>query len=285
MNSPFKAIEPCEALKKYIACYYFIKSDDPNFSSQHYSFPHTYNALSIYKDSSFHSKPSNFKVSQSPTPNYQIFVQVKKQAPLMVNISGKVNRATILFKDFGINHFINGTLSKVMGYHVDQFNSWQDDHLLDTFIADLFHTDDLNKKGEYIDHFLLQRLKHIDLSYLEKAVALLCDFEQNCSVNEIAEQFSIPTRTFNRKFKETLGVSPITYRRIAQFRSSLNDKLFNEQFKRLTEIGYHNNFYDQSYFIKMYRKLTGSNPKAFFNKIEKIGDDQLIFQFIKNQTG
>lgn len=281
MTNHFHTIVPCEALQKYVACYYFIKSDDQNFSSKHYSFPHTYNALSIYKDGNFDSKPSSFSARQSQTPNYQLFVQVKKQAPLMVNISGKINRVTILFKNFGINHFISEPLSKIMGYEKDQFNSWKDDPLFPSFMENLFNTNNDHEKGEIIDSFLLQRLVPIQLSYLENAVSLLCDFEQNLPIDKIAEQFNVSLRSFNRKFKEILGVSPVEYRRIAQFRRSIENKLFQSQFKRLTDIGYESHFYDQSYFNKIYHKLTGSNPKTFFKSIDRIGDDQLIFQFIK----
>ncbi|WP_379083948.1 helix-turn-helix domain-containing protein [Pedobacter sp. UC225_65] len=285
MSHLFETIEPCEALKEYVACYYFIKSEDPNFTSRHYSFPHTYNALSIYKDSHFDSNPSHFSARQSLIPNHQIFVQVKRQAPLMVNISGKINRVTILFKDFGINHFITESLSKIMGYHTSEFNSWKNDPHFSDFMTALFSHDDGKEKGKIIDGFLLQRLAPIPLSYLEDAVALLCNFEENIPIDQIAARFNVSLRSFNRRFKEVLGVSPVEYRRIAQFRQSINNKLHLSQFKRLTDIGYQSHFYDQSYFNKIYQKLTGSNPKAFFNSIERIGDDKLIFQFITKSSG
>ncbi len=281
MTNHFHSIAPAESLKDYVACYYFIKSDDQNFSSRHYSFPHTYNALSIYKDGDFDSKPSNFNVQQSLTSNYQMFVQVKKQAPLMVNISGKINRATILFKDFGINHFIAESLSKIMRYGTDDFTSWKEDPLFPDFMTNLFSSDNVLEKGKIIDEFLLHRFLPIQLSYLEGAVNMLCNFEKNSSINEIAAQFNTSLRSFNRNFKEVLGVSPVEYRRIAQFRHSIENKLFESQFKRLTDIGYESHFYDQSYFNKIYQKLAGSNPKKFFNSIDRIGNDQLIFQFIK----
>jgi AraC-like DNA-binding protein len=109
---------------------------------------------------------------------------------------------------------------------------------------------------------------------------LLTDFEQNHTIREILDKVHLPLRTFNRKFKETIGVNPIEYQRIARFRHSLNNKLFAKGFKKLTDIGYESNFYDQSYFIKIYKKLTGSNPKSFFSHIEKLAEDRLIFRFI-----
>lgn len=281
MTNHFHTVEPCEALKKYVACYYFIKSDDKNFSSKHYSFPHTYNALSIYKNADFNSIPSNFKAKESLVPNHRLVIQIKKQTPLMVDISGKINRITILFKEFGINHFINEPLSKIMNYDAEQALLWKNDPLFLAFIEVAFGTDDIKAQAQILDQFLLQKLRLIDLSYFEKAVTLLCDFEKNVSINEIAVQFNVSLRSFNRNFKEVLGVSPVEYRRIAQFRHSINNKLFQTQFKRLTDIGYESHFYDQSYFNKIYKKLSGSNPKTFFKSIERIGNDELIFQFIK----
>lgn len=281
MTNHFHAIEPCEALKDYVACYYFIKSDDEEFSSRHYSFPHTYNALSIYKNSNFESSPSVFNVNQSYTPNHRMVLQVKKQAPLLVKISGKVDRATILFKDFGINHFINESLSEIMGYNIEHFQSWNGDILLTPFLANLFGASDPSDKGKIIDGFLLQKLLPISLPYLKKAVEILVDFDSNISIKEIASVSNVSLRTFNRNFKDVLGVSPVEYRRIAQFRHSIENKLFRSQFTRLTDIGYKSHFYDQSYFNKIYQKLTGSNPKKFFDSIDRIGDDRLVFQFLK----
>src|SRR5882757_833722 len=127
MNPPFQSIEPCSALKKYVACYYFIKSEDSNFTSIHYSFPHTYNSLSIYKDGNFECNPSHFKVVQSHIPNYSALVQKKQQSPVLVDISGRINRATILFKDFGINHFMAEPLSKIMIHDYNHLRSWEED--------------------------------------------------------------------------------------------------------------------------------------------------------------
>ncbi|RZK42778.1 MAG: helix-turn-helix domain-containing protein [Pedobacter sp.] len=280
MTNHFQAVQPCDLLKDYVECYYFLKSDDSNFNSRHYSFPHTYNALSIYKDGDFNSKPSDFNVQQSDDPNYQMFIQVKRQAPLMVNLIGKVNRATILFKDFGINHFISEPLIRVMGYDTEDFVSWKEDEHYPNFVNQLFEADAIIEKGKIIDDFLLKRFAPIQLNYLKDAIALLCDFDRNHSIHEIALHFNTSLRSFNRNFKSILGVSPVEYRRIAQFRQSIENKLFQSKFKKLTDIGYESHFYDQSYFNKIYKKLAGSNPKKFFKSIDTIGNDKLIFQFI-----
>jgi AraC-like DNA-binding protein len=91
----------------------------------------------------------------------------------------------------------------------------------------------------------------------------------------------MPERTFSRAFHREVGVSPVRFKKIARFRHSLQNKLFNEQFKRLTQIGHASNFYDQAYFINIYKQLTRQNPAAFFRGIDKLADDNLILSFVK----
>lgn len=281
MNDHLHTIEPQNAFKKYISLYYFIKNDDPDFISKHFSFPHTYNALSIYKNSSFEFAANYVRVSPGNDKNYSTLIQIKKQAPLLVEINGKVDRITILFKDFGINNFLNSSLSRDLKNHDTRVNIWNDDVDFNKSMDRIFDTESLQERATLLEEFLLHKLHPIQIGNLEKAVELLWDFESNYTIEQIAGLINTPIRTFNRNFKEMIGVSPAEYRRIAQFRYSLTNKLYSSQFKRLTDLGYQSNFYDQSYFNKIYKKLTGSNPKAFFKAIEQAGDERLIFQFIK----
>lgn len=283
MNNHLHTIEPQNAFKKYISLYYFIKNDDPDFISKHFSFPHTYNALSIYRDSSFEFAPDYIRVLPANAKNYTTHIQFKKQAPLLVEINGKVDRITILFKDFGINNFINSSLSRVNKNNDSRVNIWNEDVDFNKSMDRIFNTDSLQERVNLLEEFLLQKLHPVHTGNLEMAINLLWDFENHYTIEQIAGQINIPVRSFNRNFKEIIGVSPAEYRRIAQFRYSLTNKLYSSQFKRLTDLGYQSNFYDQSYFNKIYKKLTGSNPKAFFKAVEQAGDERLIFQFIKAQ--
>jgi YesN/AraC family two-component response regulator len=75
-----------------------------------------------------------------------------------------------------------------------------------------------------------------------------------------------------------MGCSPVEYRRICRFRSSLTNKLNSSQVKNLTEITYEEGYYDQSYFIKEFRKITNHNPKDFFKSTSKVDGDKIIWE-------
>jgi len=55
---------------------------------------------------------------------------------------------------------------------------------------------------------------------------------------------------------------------VLQFRDSLKNKLYNEEFKRLADICYESNFYDPPYFNRIYKQFTGSNPTRFFKAVD-----------------
>ncbi len=118
------------------------------------------------------------------------------------------------------------------------------------------------------------------MDILTAGIQQLCDFNEEKKISEIASIIGIPERTFNRIFLREVGISPARFKKIARFRHSLNNKLFNQQLQRLTEIGYASNFYDQAYFINIYKQLTKKNPKAFFREIDQLADSNLILSFV-----
>ncbi len=272
-------------LSKYIYCYYIIENTDTNFRSLHYSFPHTFNAVSIYSGGNYFIEKQQIKIIGSAESSSPFTIlQGKCQKPLLVDLEGSFSRITILFKSLGINNFINSPLGEIMGSEPSLFTQWNSDSY-NQLLQFLFTGNNISSRISELEVFLCLNIKLSDLTLLRKSIQYLSDFIEGKSIEEIAGTIQIPLRTFNRLFKLHLGVSPIMYRQIARFRHSLENKLFNEQFKKLTEIGYNSNFYDQSYFNKLYKQLSGSNPKTFFKVVEQVGDSKLVFQLIKEQTG
>ncbi|MES2416934.1 MAG: helix-turn-helix domain-containing protein [Bacteroidota bacterium] len=272
---------PSQPLQPYIDFYYFIKNDSTDFKSIHYSFPHLVNVVSIYQHAKFESAFGTARISSDPDNDFLSLLQGKCQHPLRVELIGKTNRISIWFKNLRLNHFIRTPLGTIMGNTTNQLCEWDSDPIYQACLQQCFATDNIEHKVALLEEFLIAKLLPISFSYLEKAANMLMDIDKDYSINDILKEIDIPTRTFNRHFKEALGVAPIEFQRIARFRHSVNNKLFDKEFKKLTAIGYDSHFYDQSDFIKMYKKLTGSNPKAFFNTVNRLANDKLILQFVK----
>ena len=271
-----------ENLKQSIDYYYCIKTESPDFKTAWYSFPHVNNALSIYQGINYEIYKGKVIISENTNAGFTTLLQAKAQVPLLVQLHGRINRISIIFKPLGLNNFIRQSLSEVIGEESKKFTAWDNSSAYPTLLTNLFAKDIKNQhRVGLLEQFLVSQYQPFVNEKLRSALDLISDFEKDYTIEELAAILSISVRTLNRLFTLHLGISPIGYKRIARFRHSLHNKLFSRQFKKLTQIGYESNFYDQSYFIKMYNKLTGSNPSVLFNSVEKLADNNLILKFIK----
>lgn len=269
-------------LKKYIEFYYFLKTDSSDFSSVYYAFPHINNAFNIHKNVSCEIKEHFTTVYEDKRNRYLTIFNGKRKEPLLINLNGKLDKVTIVFKPLGFNQFIRKSFQEIVPYESQVFTEWDNDTSYNAFLEAFYTTGDNVKRVQLIETFFLSKYEPLkEESLLQKALLQLTDFEKGNSIEDIALSLSMNVRTFNRLFSKHLGFSPIEFKKVARFRHSLNNKLIDEKFKSLTEIGYESNFYDQSYFIKIYKMLTGAKPTSFFNSIERLADQKLIFKFKK----
>jgi len=82
------------------------------------------------------------------------------------------------------------------------------------------------------------------------------------NVRELAREYFLSNRQFERKFKEFAGFSPKTYSRIIRFQAALKEYGSN---KSLTDIAHDCGYYDQSHFINDFKEFTGYKPKIYFS--------------------
>lgn len=269
-----------QQLKPFIYCYYLIEDTPGDLHNLHYAFPHTFNAVSIYKSARLVNHYRHFAVTGGNINDQPLcLLQGKCSYPLLVELNGKVSRLTILFKPLGLNQFIDSPLGDLFGDGATPIALWPEETLAQLTTA-IFSSEDVKKRLLILEKYLLSIYQPFHQPLLEQSLNYLSDFSRELSIKEIAELVNLPLRTFNRLFKTHLGVSPAAHRQIARFRHSLENKLFNEQLQKLTTIGYQSNFYDQSYFNKIYRQLSGSNPGKFFKSVKHVGDSNLVFQFV-----
>jgi AraC-like DNA-binding protein len=270
-------------LKACIEYYYFLKSDSDDFISEYFVFPNTMQALNIHKNIRYKISDQIVKVTGIADNNFEMLLQGRFVSPLHAQLVGRLNKITIIFKPLGLNHFIKSSFDKISAKPTQIFFEWENHEKHHDFLMNFFRESNNIRRVEILEKYLLLHYHALDnKSILEQSLILLCDFDEKLSIEEIAGKLNLTTRTFDRVFKQNMGISPIGYKKIARFRHSLKNKLFNRQFERLTIIGYNSNFYDQSYFIKMYKKLTNLPPGKFFKEIDKLAENQLILKFINS---
>jgi AraC-like DNA-binding protein len=81
-------------------------------------------------------------------------------------------------------------------------------------------------------------------------------------LKNIYEKLQVSERTFERKFKEYVGISPKLFTRICRFQASLN-QMRQSNFEKLSDIAFENEYSDQSHFIRSFREFTGFSPNQY----------------------
>ena len=267
-------------LAEHIAYFYYIRSARHDFSTSYYAFPHIYNGLSIYKSADYRITENSLTTFSNDSNRHQAYVQSRYQFPLKITLNGPIDKVTIVFKPLGINHYIDADFADITERISQPFDQWQSREY-QIFLNHFYASDDFELRTALLEKFLLTVLKSFpDQLVMKKAIELISDLEVKFDATKIATGLHISVRTFNRLFTKHLGLSPIAYRKVLQFRESLKNKLYNEQYKRLTDICYESNFYDPSYFNRIFKQFTGSNPSRFFKSVDNKGVNTPLFQYL-----
>lgn len=107
-----------------------------------------------------------------------------------------------------------------------------------------------------IDSDLVKFENHISPAFLQKG-----------SLKEFNLSLSITQKSFIQKFKNQYHLTPSQYIKLKQVNYAIHLMKLSK-FPKLTDIGLQSGFYDQSHFIKVFRKFCGKTPKAFNNELK-----------------
>jgi len=122
------------------------------------------------------------------------------------------------------------------------------------------NTDRVKILSAFLENCLLKaRIKDHTIATAIKTVI----HSKKCNtVSDLADNFNLSTRQFDRKFKEYAGFSPKTYLRLVRLNSAIKG---HNGAKSLTQIAYECGYYDQSHFIHDVKAFTGYHPSFYFS--------------------
>lgn len=267
-----KTIAPSSpVLGKYIECFYICEGKfDSAFS--YIAFPHFNTGLSFFEGASVHRQNWTLQISENTKEGVHIEILGKYTTPVFLEYKGQLREISIVFKPLGLNRFFKDNYLSL----APKFSQELTNDVWSQFGESLFSgNDDISK----VESFLLSQFcDNQELSIIENSLTLLVNSNEQIAISTIANKVGLNLKTFQRCFQKHLGCSPVEYRRIFRFRSSLTNKLNSSQLKNLTEITYEEGYYDQSYLIKEFRKITNHNPKDFFKSTSKVDGDKIIWE-------
>jgi AraC-like DNA-binding protein len=179
--------------------------------------------------------------------------------PSVMNFNrGSYTTLQVMFKPYALGTLL-GINASILGNgwaELDEFSGGDiNDQLMDA-------GSDQERIG-LLTGFLLRglaRAKSRD-TLIEESLRLIHQNTASITVSYLLEQLSISERQFERRFSQTVGVSPQAYIRVKRFNLAIR-LMKSGQFEKLTDVAHALNFYDQSHFIREIKAFSGLTPKS-----------------------
>jgi AraC-like DNA-binding protein len=120
-----------------------------------------------------------------------------------------------------------------------------------------------------IADFLSLRLReaHPRDTLIEESLRLIERDIACISVKFLLERLNLSERHFERRFAQAVGVPPQAYIRVRRFNAAVR-LIKAGQYRRLTDIAYALNYYDQSHLIRDVSALSGLTPSALARRVD-----------------
>lgn len=109
---------------------------------------------------------------------------------------------------------------------------------------------------------------------IQHALSLIHQSDGNISLKNIQKDLQLSERSFERKFKQCVGVSPKLFSRICRFQASLA-QLRKNRYDKLSDIAYENEYADQSHFIRAFKEFAGFSPLQYQKQSKEVIENLL----------
>jgi AraC-like DNA-binding protein len=114
---------------------------------------------------------------------------------------------------------------------------------------------------------------------VEESLRLIHTNIGSLHVKDLLEAFHISERQFERRFTQTVGLTPHVYLRVKRFNEALR-LIKTRRFERLTDVASALNFSDQSHFIRDIKAFSGMTPTSLSQKVDDFYHEQTGYSFV-----
>lgn len=183
--------------------------------------------------------------------------------PMWIEPMGKVKTFAVRFKPGGLSYFTKTPMSNLTDKDTELKELFDEEKVVKIESA-ISQAKDVTEKILLIEYFLFDILvENIDISSLLKSVIdKILQTNGTVSIKDITQDHPRQRRSLERKFIKQVGTSPKQLCRAIRFQKTLKTMLDSN--KKLTDVGYESEFFDQAHFIKDFKDFTGISPKQFY---------------------
>jgi AraC-like DNA-binding protein len=162
-------------------------------------------------------------------------------------------------------------LKSIFGLNADELtNTCLDLNLLsaskDFYLSEkLSNTGSIAGKIDIISAFLFHQISKNEGEkddITQFALSQIIQSHGSISLKELQEKLQLTERSFERRFKQGVGISPKLFSRICRFQKSLA-QLRSNDYSKLSDIAFENDYADQSHYIRVFKEFAGISPYQY----------------------
>ena len=219
-----------------------------------------------------HSHLGNYYDSNNqPMPG--IFLYGQTIAPMQLRSTGRLQTVGVIFHPHALQSVFGMHAPELTGACVDL--NWLNNKKEKFLYDKLLHAGSTQQQVTIITDYLLslmQQKGNMKEVVTQAAVRTIWQQKGHVSLKELLQQLRVPERSFERKFKQMVGVSPKLFARICRFQEALT-QLRNNNYHRLSDIAYDNGYADQSHFIRSFKEFTGLSPLDYKKQVNEVAEN------------
>jgi len=168
-------------------------------------------------------------------------------------------------------YFYPSALKSIFGFDADELtDSCLDLNLIPEkqgfhLSEQLLNASSMRDQIELIAAFLFFQIKRnnaqVDKPMLH-ALSQIIQSKGNLALDKLQDNLGLSERSFERHFKRCVGVPAKLFSRICRFQASLI-QLGNNNYDKLSDIAFENEYADQSHFIRAFNEFAGFTPNQY----------------------
>lgn len=197
--------------------------------------------------------------------------------PVFSSVQGQTSSHNQYIVD-GFNHLLGVSIyahaiPQLFGYSSEELNH---EYLsLDTFLSntdkcleeEIASAQSTQERISILSGFFLHQLRKNTLqdAVMLNAVQEIRNTSGSMNISDLAEDFCLSGKQFNRRFKAFTGLNPKQYSRIIRFENIVASY---PNTSNLAHLAYQHGYYDQAHFNREFKSFTGFNPSEFWKLSE-----------------
>ncbi|MBD2701632.1 helix-turn-helix transcriptional regulator [Spirosoma sp. BT702] len=146
----------------------------------------------------------------------------------------------------------------------------------DRFLQEQFWTaTSLEQRINLLSNYLEEQLRINAIqtdNLTDYALRQLIRSKGNVSLKDLQAELNVSERLLERRFKQSVGISPNLFARICRFQASLH-QLKTSRFDKLSDIAFDNGYADQSHFIRTFKEFAGFSPFRYQKTSNEVAEN------------